>query len=91
MAAQVKVTLDRNGIGAILKSQEVADLVNPVAHRVAAHAAAASGMDVVVDSYVTDRAAAAVVVLDSRATSAQAKHGILTRAAAAEGLEVRAR
>lgn len=88
--AQVTVTLDHRGLAAVLKSAEMRDLVDPVAHRLAAKVAATSGMEVVVDSYVTDRAAAAVVVLDRGAASAQAKHGILTRAATSEGLEVRA-
>jgi hypothetical protein len=46
---------------------------------------AQAGPDAVVDTYVTDRAAGSVAVPAHQ----QAKDGVLTRAAAAAGLEVR--
>lgn len=45
---------------------------------------------VVVHSYVTDRAAAAITIAHPAGLAIEAKHGVLRRAAAAEGLEVRA-
>ena len=83
--AQWKVELDIKGIGEILKSKEVADLMNSTAQKVAA----AAGPDAEVERYTTDRQAAAVVVKDRDAAGKQAKTGFLTRAAAAAGLEVK--
>lgn len=47
--------------------------------------------DVVVDSYLTDRAAASVTIREPEARLWQVRDGILTRAAGAAGLEVRSR
>lgn len=47
--------------------------------------------DVAVDEYTTDRAAAAVTLREPTALLRQARDGVLTRAAAAVGLEVRSR
>jgi hypothetical protein len=72
--------LDRKGGAQVLKEQ-AAPLINALARQVAERA----GEDAEVDEYTTDRAAAAVTVPADQ----QAKDGVLTRAAAAAGLEVR--
>lgn len=76
----VKFRLNRKGGAEVLK-QLAADDVNALAKRVAAQA----GDDAVVEEYTTDRAAATVSVPAAQ----QASDGVLTRAAAAAGLEVR--
>lgn len=80
MASNFK--LNHKGGAEVLK-QLAAPAVNALARQVAA----AAGDDAVVDEYTTDRAAASVAVPAEQ----QAKHGNLTRAAAAAGLEVRAK
>lgn len=77
-----KFRLDRKGGAEVLK-QLAAPHINALARQVAAGA----GKDAEVDEYTTDRAAAAVSVPAHQ----QAKNGALTRAAAAAGLEVRAK
>ena len=74
--------LYRKGGAEVLKELS-APLVNDLARRVAATA----GKDAQFDEYTTDRAAASVSV----PAHLQAKDGVLTRAAAAAGLEVRPR
>lgn len=86
---------DRDGIRALLKSPEIAAAVNDVAEKIAAGAqhTTEAGVDlpIVVDHYETDRRAASVTIAHAAGQAAQAKHGVLTRAAAAVGLEVRAK
>lgn len=72
--------LDRKGGAEVLKTL-AAPAINDLAKQVGDQA----GEDAEVDEYTTDRAAAAVSVPAEQ----QAKHGTLTRAAAAAGLEVR--
>jgi len=79
--ANVRIRLDHKGIAELLKSQPFAAAVNEAAQAVAVRCGGE------VDSYTTDRAAAAVRVKADR----QARDGALTRAAAAAGLEVRIR
>lgn len=84
--AQVKVErlrLDRKGIAALLKSAEFRKRTTEAARSVASKV----GDGAKVDEYTTDRTAAAVSV----PAYDQARNGALTRAAAAAGLEVRAR
>lgn len=88
---------DRNGIQHVL-THELRGEINALAERVAAHARASGRtvargeqMPVTVTHYTTDRAAAAVTIAHPAGLAIQAKHGTLTRAAAAAGLEVRAR
>ena len=76
-----KFTLNRKGVAEILKGGEIAAGVNAVAGQVKARA----GDDAEVDTYTTDRKAAAVRVPADQ----QARDGLLTRAAAEVGLEVR--
>lgn len=95
MANAWKVTLDRAGIGAILKVGEVPAMVNRAAESIASGVRARMPNDgegeVVVERYTTDRGAAAVVVKHPRAVGLQAKYGILTNAASAIGATVRGR
>jgi hypothetical protein len=72
--------LNRAGGAEVLK-QLAAPHVNALARQIAEQA----GEDAEVEEYTTDRAAAAVAVPAHQ----QAKDGVLTRAAAAAGLEVR--
>ncbi|HNP58854.1 hypothetical protein [Gordonia sp. UBA7599] len=72
--------LDRKG-GAEVLREMVADQINELAKHIAAQA----GPDAEVETYATDRAAASVRVPADQ----QAKDGVLTRAAAAAGLEFR--
>lgn len=89
---------DRGGIRAVLNSGEVASAVNSLAHKIAANVEGAgqkvSGdedLPVVVDEYTTDRSAASVTLAHPAGLAVQAKHGLLTKAAAAAGLEVKSR
>ncbi len=90
------LTLNHAGIADVLKSGDVAAQVNALAEQVAANVLAegqlvAHGdeMPVTVTPYTTDRAAASVTITHPAGLAVQAKHGTLTRAAAAAGLEVR--
>lgn len=74
--------LNLKGGGAVLK-QLAAPHINALARQVASNA----GEDADVAEYTTDRAAASVRVPAEQ----QARDGVLTRAAAAAGLEVRAK
>lgn len=81
--------LDHGGITEVLKSSEVAAEVHALAEKVASNArSATAGADVVVDDYTTDRAASSVTIRDPRGRLWQVRDGVLTRAAAAAGLEV---
>lgn len=85
--------LDSAGIVAVLNSGEVAaavgELAEAIAWEVTGEVDAIDG--VVVDRYTTDRAAASVTIKDPRAKLWEARDGVLTRAAAGQGLEVNAR
>lgn len=83
--------LDHAGIAELLKSAEVATHVKGVAEQVASQVrGAVDARDgVVVDTYTTDRAALSVTIRDPRARRWQARDGVLTRAVASVGLEVR--
>ena len=74
--------LNRKGGAEVLK-KVARDATNAAAHRVGA----AAGPDAVVEEYTTDRAAAVVKVPAEQ----QAKDGVLTKAAAAAGFEVRSK
>lgn len=78
-----KLKLNSRGLGAVLKSAPFRARMNAAAQSIGA----AAGDGAQVDEYTTDRAAAAVKV----PVANQARDGALTRAAAAVGLEVRAR
>lgn len=91
MAGPWKVRLDRAGVGGVLRSPAAHKLTGEAARRVAAGVTRVDPTLVVVEPYTTDRGAAAVVVRDPQAVGLQAKYGILTAAARAAGLKVRAR
>ncbi|MBW0270778.1 hypothetical protein ATM97_07095 [Nocardia sp. MH4] len=83
MALRVKVTLDREEVGRLLRTawgDDVAELANAVAR-----AAGGRRKGARVRRFTSDRQKAAVSVPAAR----QAKDGALTRAAAAVGLTVR--
>jgi hypothetical protein len=91
VSIRATVKLDREGIGEVLRSPEMAVVVYAAAQRIAgrvSHSKYAQDMDVIVDIYVTDRVAAAVFLAGEDSVVTQAEHGILTRAAAELGAEV---
>lgn len=81
--------LDRAGIAQILKSDVVRDLVADAAADVADRARSATDMPVTVTNRTTDRAVVDVTIAHPAGAATQAKHGTLTRAATAAGLDVR--
>jgi hypothetical protein len=83
--------LDRGGIARWLKSADATKGVNRTAAKVSAETRALTELPVTVRTYTTDRAAAAVAIAHPAGMAEQAKHGTLTRAAAAAGLQVRSR
>lgn len=99
--AKIKFTLDRAGLGAVATSSEMADVIRGLADAIAEHVQGEfpdADQGVVVDEYefkattrAGPRAAFSVTVRDPLARKLEAKDGLLTRAAAAEGLEVKSR
>jgi hypothetical protein len=99
--ARGKVKLDHGGIAAILKSGEMHALVDKVAEEIAGNirdqgivvgALEGNGeipLPVEVSSSTTDRAHASVALAHPAGVAVQAKHGALTKAASAAGVEVR--
>lgn len=87
--SESNVKLDHKGIAEVLKSAEVRALMNDVAHQVAEAASGAinGASPVPVHEYTTDRGAASVSIR----AKYQVTDGVLTRAAAGLGLEVRDR
>jgi hypothetical protein len=90
--ADVEFRLDRSGIRELLRSDPVRELVDAKAGEIAAavRTQIPGDVEVRVDSYTTDRAAASVIIADVRGMAWQARDGVLTRAAGSIGLEVRA-
>jgi hypothetical protein len=89
-----KIRLDSRGIGAMLKSAGVASAVEASAESVLSNVGAVEAHDgqvvpVEVTTGTTDRAIARVTLLHAAGMGLQAKHGTLTKAAQAAGLEVR--
>lgn len=74
--------LDHKGAEEVLKTLARGE-INALAEKVKANAGDTAWMN----TYTTDRAAASVTIPAAR----QAKHGTLTRAASAAGLEVKAK
>ncbi|QPX61713.1 hypothetical protein SEA_BUNKER_10 [Gordonia phage Bunker] len=97
LLSDIEFTLDRRGVGDILSSPEAHDLVNGLAGQMRdiiddyVNDDPDDDIDVIVESYTTDRAGAAITIAHPRGRQLQAEHGILTRAAAQLGLEVRSR
>lgn len=91
-----EVRLNHAGVAAILKSAAAHAAVDKLAEQVADNARSqgrkvASGEDLPVEvtSYTTDRASASVTLAHPAGIAMQAKYGVLTRAAAEAGLEVK--
>lgn len=86
--------IDRAGIGRIAKSAEVRKALHAYADSTADAAKAATEavvdgeVTVDVDDYTTDRAAVGITITHPGAIGAQMKHGVLTRAASGQGLDV---
>jgi len=84
---------DYEAIGKILR-ETCAPAINQIATKVAANAAADENLPddatVTMRPFTTDRAIAVVRLNHPAGLAIQAKYGVLTKAAAAEGLEVRA-
>lgn len=85
------LNLDYDAIGQILKVT-CAPAINTIALAVAANAKSNGNLPanatVTVKQFTTDRAIAVVKLNHPAAASLQAKYGILTKAAASQGLEV---
>jgi len=92
--ARSKLRLDHPGIAEVLKSAEVAGVVESAAQAVAAGVAETArngeAIPVRVSLYQTDRAAAAVTMAHPAGLAKEAKYGSLARAAESAGLEVSA-
>lgn len=92
--AAPKIRLDSRGIGEVLKRAQLASLVRAEAEAVAANVGTITAHDgqvvpVEVSTGVTDRTIARVTLTHAAGLGLQAKHGTLTKAASAAGLEVR--
>lgn len=90
------VRLDRMGMGVMLKSQPVQLAISSKASQVEASVQQSEPItrhqaEVVAENYITDRAAAAVIIKHPAGLGFQAKYGSLTQAAAAAGLQVRSK
>ncbi|AWY06511.1 neck protein [Gordonia phage Trine] len=91
MAKAPGFRLDRRGVGQLLKGR-LGDAANKAAEDVAAAVRDKyPDLPVDVEKYTTDRGAASVMVKDSTARELQVREGLLTKAAARVGLEVKAR
>jgi ribosomal protein S10 len=91
-----KVRLDRAGIAELMRSADMAREVRDVAEQIADNARRqghrvenGDALPVEVESYTTDRAAAAVRLAHPAGIGMQAKYGVLTKATGDAGLEVR--
>lgn len=90
------VRLDHKGIAEALRtSVQIRENVERLAEQVAAnvrsqahHVASGDELPVDVSMYTTDRPHAVVVIAHPAGVGMQAKYGVLTKAAAAAGLEV---
>lgn len=79
---------DHPGRAEILRTQ-FKEETHALAQQIAANVRASHpDADVVVDDYMTDRAASSVTIRDVRGRIWQVRDGVLTRAAASAGLEV---
>lgn len=94
--ARAKVKLNSPGIAALLKSREMEKLVTDVAEEIAETVRRSGSfvdengdqLPVEVGLFITDRARASVLLAHPAGASAQAKDGVLTRAASANGHSV---
>lgn len=85
----MKIELDRKGVQQLLKTSGVKGVVHRFASAIASSVRTQKpDADVVVDDYVTDRAASSVTIRDARGRLWQARDGVLTRASSSAGLKV---
>ena len=93
MAKRPGFKLNRRGVSQLLKGdlgRAATEAANKLAEQVRAdHPDLAAYVDV--EAYTTDRGAASVMVKDGRARELQVREGLMTKAAAKVGLEVKAR
>ena len=85
--------LDKRGVGQLLKG-DLGRAATAAAHKLADQVRSEypdMAADVDVEEYTTDRGAASVMVKNSRARELQVREGLLTKAAANVGLEVKSR
>lgn len=89
MASKIKI--NHKAIAEILK-HDMRKPIDEMAAKIAANVDVSNldGAQVTVRSYETDRAAAAISIAHPAGLAQEAKHGSLRKAAAQEGLEVRA-
>lgn len=80
--------LDYAAIGVILRSPEVRAAITELANQVVANLNA-EGEPVVIRQYTTDRAAVAVSIESPKGLLMQVEDGVLTKAAAAVGLQIK--
>lgn len=86
------IRLDSSGLAEVLKSDDIAEAVEGAAQSIAAQARDARPDDpFTVGTHTTDRRAASVTLTHPKGLAVQAKHGTLTKAAAAAGYEVRSK
>lgn len=93
MAKTPSFRLDRRGVSQLLKG-DLGRAATDAAHKVADQIRADYpdlAADVDVEAYTTDRGAASVMVRDSRARELQVRDGLITKAAAKIGLEVKSK
>jgi hypothetical protein len=90
MPKSVTFKMDKAGIAEVLKSEGMRAMVDEAAEKIAAHAQSSvpANVQVGIQSYVTDRAAASVAIEDAAGMVYQAEHGTLTRAAKTIGADV---
>jgi hypothetical protein len=87
------IKLDYDGIGEVLRVQ-MARPVREAAERIAEEARSSDhihGGKVSTKDFTTDRAVTVVMFSQPNAAAIEAKHGLLTKAAAATGLEVKSK
>lgn len=83
-----ELVLDYQAIGTFLKSPQMRGLMQEAANAVAVIATSGEGVERVwVDTYTTDRGAAAVTIAVKGGEDAELKYGILSDAALSAGLE----
>jgi hypothetical protein len=87
--ARIRFRRDSPGLDDVLQSIDFGQIA--AAETIAAIVREHRGAEVIVDTYTTDRLAAAVTIRDVRGRAWEARDGVLTRAAAAVGLEVTSR
>lgn len=84
-----ELRLDYDGIGKILRSGEMAGVMAEAANNLAAELMSRGVERVWVDTYTTDRRAAAVTIPDYNLEGVEAKAGLLSDAALSVDLEVK--